>query len=95
MGIVGGNGLGLEAAGIVTRIGADVRTLNVGDRVMLMRDCTFATRQVLSEDLCERIPSGLSFEDAATMPCVFATSIYSLFNIGDLKRGQVRASPVS
>ncbi|GKZ27195.1 type I Iterative Polyketide synthase (PKS), partial [Aspergillus brasiliensis] len=90
VGIVGdsANGFGLEAAGIVRRTGANVASLNAGDRVMLISNCTFATCRVVSENLCEKIPDGLSFEDAATMPCVFATSIYSIFSIGNLKRGE-------
>ena len=56
---------------------------------MLISNCTFATRLIVSENLCEEIPGGLSFEDAATMPCVYATSIYSIFTVGNLKKGQV------
>ncbi|KAF9888394.1 hypothetical protein FE257_008672 [Aspergillus nanangensis] len=81
-------GFGLEAAGVILRTGSNVTGLKPGDRVMLCSDGSFATRRVVLEDLCVKIPSGLSFEDAATMPCVFATSIYSIFNIGNLKRGQ-------
>lgn len=83
------NGFGLEAAGIVRRIGPNVRDLMPGDRVMLLSSCAFGTRVVVSENVCERIPGGLSFEDAATMPCVFATAIYAIFDVGNLKRGQV------
>ncbi|KAE8140176.1 hypothetical protein BDV38DRAFT_280173 [Aspergillus pseudotamarii] len=90
MGIVQnpGSGFGVEGAGIVRRTGAAVQELNLGDRVMVMSNSIFATRVVLSENFCVKIPSGLSFEDAATMPCVFATVIYSIFHIGNLKRGQ-------
>jgi NADPH:quinone reductase-like Zn-dependent oxidoreductase len=84
------NGFGLEGAGIVRRAGANVTDLKAGDRVMFMSNCTFATHRVMPETLCEGIPSELSFEDAATMPCVFATSIYSIFNVGNLQKGQVR-----
>lgn len=83
------NGFGNEAAGVVRRLGPNVQDLTIGDRVLLMGKGAFGTHAVVSESLCEKIPGGLSFEDAATMPCVFATSIYSLFNIGNLKRGQV------
>jgi hypothetical protein len=83
------NGFGLEAAGIVRRTGPKVDSLSSGDRVMLIGNSTFGTQVTVSENLCERIPGGLSFEDAATMPCVFATSIYSIFNVGKLKKGQV------
>ncbi|KAJ5973964.1 polyketide synthase [Penicillium waksmanii] len=82
------NKFGYEAAGIVRCTGPKVKDIKVGDRVMFITRAAFGTQVVVSEDLCEPIPSGLSFEDAAAMPCVFATSIYSLFNIGNLKKGQ-------
>ncbi|CAG8152229.1 unnamed protein product [Penicillium salamii] len=90
MGIVeaADNSFGLEAAGVVRRLGPDVQNLSVGDRVLLIGRGGFGTRVVVSENLCEKIPGGLSFEDAATMPCVFATSFYSLFTVGNLQRGQ-------
>lgn len=83
------NGFGLEAAGIVCGTGPKVNGLSSGDRVMLMGNCCFGTVVIVSENLCEKIPGGLSFEDAATMPCVFATSMYSIFDVGHLKKGQV------
>lgn len=82
---------GHEGAGIVRRIGPEVQDLKVGDRVMVVGSCLFGTQLVLSENLCERIPGGLSFTDAASMPCVFSTSIYSIFDVGNLKKGQVRS----
>lgn len=82
-------GLGLEASGVVFRVGPEVKDLRVGDRVMLLGDGSFATHIVTPERLCAKIPANLTFEDAATMPAVFATAVYSLFNIGGLKRGQV------
>ncbi|KAJ5916406.1 Acyl transferase/acyl hydrolase/lysophospholipase [Penicillium tannophilum] len=82
-----GDGFGLEGAGIVRRTGLNVN-MKAGDRVMFISRGAFGTHVVISEKLCEVIPDGLSFEDAAAMPCVFATSIHSLFNIGNLKKGQ-------
>lgn len=87
------NGFGLEAAGVVRRVGGKVKDLGPGDRVMLLSCCSFGTRVVVSENVCERIPGGLSFEDAATMPCVFATALYSILDVGNLQKGQVCAPP--
>ncbi|OJI96712.1 hypothetical protein ASPVEDRAFT_119070 [Aspergillus versicolor CBS 583.65] len=90
MGIVEGpaNDFGHEAAGIIRRTGPNATHLTLGDRVMLLSNSAFASTRVVAEDLCVKIPSGLSFEDAATMPCVYATSIYSIFNVGNLKKGE-------
>ncbi|KAL0935770.1 KR domain-containing protein [Colletotrichum truncatum] len=81
-------GFGLEASGVVSAVGPDVKHLRAGDRVFLLNRGSFSTSITIPEELCEKIPDGLSLEDAATMPCVYATAIYSLFNIGRLQRGQ-------
>ncbi|KAJ5953151.1 Acyl transferase/acyl hydrolase/lysophospholipase [Penicillium verhagenii] len=83
-----GDGFGLEGAGIVRRTGPSVKDMKPGDRVMFIARGAFGTQVVISENLCEIIPDGLSFEDAAAMPCVFGTSIHSLFSVGNLKKGQ-------
>lgn len=86
-------GFGLEAAGVVRRTGPGVKHLQPGDRVMLIARGSFATSITTSEQLCAKMPDNLSFDDAATMPCVYATAIYSLFTIGGLEKGQVRFLP--
>lgn len=83
------DGLGLEASGVVCRIGPQVKDLRLGDRVILLSDGCFSTHVITSENRCEKIPASLTFEDAATMPAVFMTALYSLFSIGDLQKGQV------
>ncbi|EME79084.1 uncharacterized protein MYCFIDRAFT_166988 [Pseudocercospora fijiensis CIRAD86] len=85
---VGEDGLGLEAAGVVRRTGRDVMDLAVGDRVLLLGGPAFSTHVVTSHQLCQRIPAGLSFDEAATMPCVYGTAIYSVFDTGRLTKGQ-------
>lgn len=80
---------GHEVAGVIRHIGSEVQDLKVGDRVMVVGNCLFGTQLVVSQNLCVKIPDGLSFDDAASMPCVFTTSFYSIFEIGNLKKGQV------
>src|SRR6266536_5431244 len=82
-------GFGLEASGVISSVGSEVKDLQVGDRVMLFSRGCFSTSVTVSEKICEKIPDNLSFEDAATMPCVYATAMYSLFNIGRLEKGKV------
>ncbi|KAI1125541.1 hypothetical protein F5Y10DRAFT_294516 [Nemania abortiva] len=80
--------LGLEAAGIVTRVGEAVKTMKVGDRVGCMHPHSFSSIIVSPEDLCIRIPDAISFDEAATMLISFATVIHSLVNIARLEQGQ-------
>ena len=82
--------LGLEAAGIVSRVGLGVHSLAEGDRVFALAPSgCFSTRVVLPFSLCVKIPDSLSFEEAATMPICFATAIHSLIDIGQAEKGQV------
>ncbi|KAK1979840.1 KR domain-containing protein [Colletotrichum cereale] len=89
MGIVDSNNssLGLEAAGIVRQTGPDTEALAKGDRVFVFGGGCFSTGIVVSEKLCVKIPDALSFEDAATMPCVFSTVIHGLLDIARLSEG--------
>lgn len=84
------DGLGLEGAGIVRGIGPNVNDFKVGDRVMMLEHGCFSTRIAISAKLCAIIPSDLSFEEAATLPCVYSTVIHSLLTLGRLEKGQVR-----
>jgi NADPH:quinone reductase-like Zn-dependent oxidoreductase len=80
---------GYEAAGVVRRVGPDVKHLSIGDRVMAMAIGTFSTSMTTDEMLCEKIPDDMSFADGASMPIVFATAIYSLIDVARLEKGQV------
>ena len=48
----------------------------------------FGTRVIADERLIARIPAGLSFEQAATVPTVFMTALYSLRDVAKLQRGE-------
>lgn len=84
-------GIGLEGAGIVRGVGPEVKDFKVGDRVILFEHGCFSTRIAISAKLCAKIPGDLSFEEAATLPCVYSTVIHSLLTIGRLEKGQVSA----
>jgi NADPH:quinone reductase-like Zn-dependent oxidoreductase len=90
MGIVEGveGDLGLEGSGVITRTAPGVESLRVGDRVLICNGGSLATTMVTTAKLCAKIPDGLSFEDAATMPCVYSTVIHSLVNVGGLESDQ-------
>ncbi len=81
--------LGLEAAGIVTRVGQGVKTVKVGDRICCMNPQSFSSILISPEDLCIRIPDAISFNEAATMLISFATALHSLVNVGRLEKSQV------
>ncbi len=82
--------LGLDAAGIVRRIGPRVQGLSVGDRVFAIGPGCFDTSMTLPAMQCARIPDHLPLEDAAVMPLAFSTAIRALIDLGQLKESQVR-----
>ena len=89
MGIVDdeGAGLGLEGSGIVRAVGTNVTHLKPGDRYMTMGITNMSTRKVGPAEHFVKIPDALSFEDAATMPCVYSTVIYSLLWEARIRKG--------
>lgn len=79
---------GLEGAGIVRRVGPEVKNFKPGDRVAVMEHNVLTTLLVTNEIMCIKIPDSLSFIDAATMFTVFATAQQSLITVGQLKKGE-------
>ena len=82
---------GLEAAGVVRRIGPKVQNLEVGDRVVVLGRNTFSLQVVESELLMAKIPDDLTFNDAGTLAVAYSVAIYSLINVANLQAGQVRS----
>ena len=81
--------LGLEAAGVVREIGPGVKDLAIGDRVIVMGGASlFTTKALVPSVNCWKFPTSLSFQQAATMPCVFMTVIYGLLEVGQMHSGQ-------
>ncbi|OTB08290.1 hypothetical protein M426DRAFT_52354 [Hypoxylon sp. CI-4A] len=90
MGIIPENNhlLGLEGAGTIRRVGTNLNTpFYVGQRVLVFEKGTFANRIIATTERTIAIPDWLSFEDAATLPSVYLTALYSLFDLSDIKRG--------
>jgi len=84
--------LGKEAAGYVSRIGAGVANVQIGDRVVYMNGLVdggclkTCGRQVA--DAVVKLPDSVSFEDAAGLPCVYSTAIHGLYDIAHLSEGE-------
>ena len=88
-----GRVFGLEGAGIIRRIGSQVKTLHVGDRVAVVEHNMFATIVTTLEALCIKIPEDLSFDEASSMFFPYMTAMHSLIDVGGLEKGQVSQSP--
>ncbi|KAI0434033.1 reducing type I polyketide synthase [Xylaria sp. FL1042] len=79
--------LGGEGGGIVTRVAPDVTKFRPGERVLFFEKGSFANRIITTTQRVHHIPDSMSFEEAATMPCVFMTSMYALYRLAGLKMG--------
>ncbi|TGJ81907.1 hypothetical protein E0Z10_g6842 [Xylaria hypoxylon] len=94
MGIVPGDetALGHEAAGIVTKVTPGVAIagydFEVGQRVVIFGKGAFANRIQTTPGRVHRIPSSMTFEEAATISVVYLTSIRALLDIAKLTASQ-------
>lgn len=80
--------LGMEFSGIVRRVGNKIRSFAPGDRVVGFAPSSFTNRVLTKEGSLTKIPAGLSFESAATIPSTFFTSYYSLHYLARLQPGE-------
>ncbi len=78
---------GLEVAGVVVKVGAQVTAFTPGDRVCALTNgggyaeyCAVPAGQTLP------IPAGLSFSEAAAIPETFFTVWANVFQLGKLQR---------
>lgn len=82
---------GLEAAGVVLEIGADVGDhVKVGDRVMVFarHGGSHAEEVVVPGGIVTRIPDNMDFVTAAAFPVVYGTAHFALAYRGNLKPGE-------
>ncbi len=79
---------GDEIGGIVKAVGAGVTHVAPGDRVFGLAVFGLATHTLARGGDVRRIPDGLTFEEAATMPVVFMTAWHSLYNVARMRAGE-------
>ncbi|HEV7570549.1 MAG TPA: NAD(P)H-quinone oxidoreductase [Thermoanaerobaculia bacterium] len=81
--------LGLECAGEVMEIGADVRGWNVGDRAMaLLAGGGYAEEVVVHHGSAMHVPDALTDVEAGAMPEVFLTAYLNVFELARARAGE-------
>ena len=81
--------LGLEAAGVVASVGANVTRVKVGERVCcLLAGGGYAERIVVNEAMALPIPAGLDFVQAAAIPEAFYTAFANIVQEASLAAGE-------
>ena len=83
-----GASLGLEFAGVVSRVGRLGGEFVVGDAVMGFGSGCFASHVITRANAITHKPAGWSFESAATVPTVFFTVYHSLKHLAALQSGE-------
>jgi NADPH:quinone reductase-like Zn-dependent oxidoreductase len=79
---------GMDAAGVVTRVGSSCKKLQVGDRVAFVQAGSMRTVTRISADLPQKLPKDMSFEEAAAIPLVYMTAYQSLVQNAHLLNGE-------
>jgi len=80
--------VGLEGAGRVLEIGAEVKHFAVGQRVMGRCPGAFAVRTVMDEREAMPIPEILDWNEAAAVPLTYLTAYDAVHEQGQLKKGE-------
>lgn len=85
-----------EVAGVVTDVGEDMKSrYKKGDRVLGFGASPFASKPRISGHLAHALPSEMSFNAGATIPVVYATAYYSLFEAAHFRKGQTILIPAA
>jgi NADPH:quinone reductase len=84
-------GIGREAAGVVTAVGAKVRGFRKGDRVAYVHNVpgSYADTRNVPASMLVKIPAGVSDEQAAVLMLKGMTACYLLRHTCRVKRGDV------
>ena len=83
-----GRTVGMEASGIVRRVGDAVRACRAGDAVAFTQGGCITNRAVVNEHLVFAKPASLNMEEAASVLSVYVTAYYSLIHLARLRKGQ-------
>lgn len=87
LGMIPESAMGMEAAGVVTRVGSGVTYFRPGDRVFGLTGLgSFATYARGWQNTLAKVPDNLSFAQAAILPIVYVTAWACLFEIGGLSK---------
>ena len=83
-----GKEVGMEASGVICRIGDAVRDFRVGDAVAFTKGGCIANRIVVNQKSVFAKPDHLTMIDAAASLSVYVTAYYALIHLARLRAGQ-------
>ena len=80
--------VGIECAGVVTKVGAEVKDFKPGDEVVCITPMAISSHTYTDERFVAHKPKHLSMSAAATLPIAFLTAHYALNYIGRMEKGE-------
>src|SRR5271166_6563245 len=85
--------LGVDIAGVIETLGEGVDSWNLGDRVFYhttwRKDGSYAEFNVAPAHTFARVPEGIFFVDAATLPCAALTAYCALYRRLHIREGDI------
>jgi acyl transferase domain-containing protein/NADPH:quinone reductase-like Zn-dependent oxidoreductase/acyl carrier protein len=79
-----GAALGLECSGRIVGVGPGVKDLRVGDHVIALASNSLASHVTAKVSQVAKVPAGIDFAAAATIPVAYSTAYYSLVKLAKL-----------
>ncbi len=79
---------GIDAAGVVAAVGANVRGLRAGDAVLGFCRGAFAEYACAAADKVVAKPAGLTFDQAAAVPVAATTALRGIRDVGEVQAGE-------
>ncbi|HET6494206.1 MAG TPA: NADPH:quinone reductase [Thermoleophilia bacterium] len=85
--------LGSDGAGVVEAVGEDITTVRPGDRIFFSglgvgSEGSYADYAVIAQTQAVRMPTTLSFTDAAALGMAFPAAYYGLIRRGNVQAGE-------
>jgi acyl transferase domain-containing protein/acyl carrier protein len=80
--------LGIECSGTITAVGEGVTHLAVGTKLLAWANGGFSTHVLVPATHVAVKPQNMTFEEAAALPAVFTTALWSLGRLARLSRGE-------
>ncbi|KAI5251279.1 polyketide synthase [Aureobasidium subglaciale] len=80
--------IGVECAGIIAAVGKNVTDVKIGQSVMAMTEGAYSTYARCLSTSVAPLPEKMDFTAASTIPVVFCTAYYGLFDLGRLTEGE-------
>lgn len=80
--------MGYECSGVITRVGSAITDFKTGDHVCTMTKGHYANYIRLPGAIVGHVPHDMPFEKAASLPMVFCTAYYALYDIARLEKDE-------